>query len=281
MNRTLLPLIAVAAIAAIVLAACGDDSTEPSSAEPTPTDTASGEPLDLDGRQFLSTDVVGHELVDGTTVSLTFQDAAVSANAGCNTIFGGYSIVDGELRTETLGQTEMACEPALMDQDQWIVGLLSGRPAVALDGDTLTLTGADGTVLTMLDREVADPDRPIEGTRWIVDGIVAGDAVSSTPIDTETGEPAVASITITDGQAAVEAGCNTGSASVEVTDTTLTFGPLALTRMMCPEPQMQLEAAVTAVLAGEVTYQIEAGRLSLRGAGDETGEVGLELVAAD
>jgi heat shock protein HslJ len=277
MKRTLLPLVAVAAI---LLAACGDDSTEPSGAELPPPDSASDEPLDLDGRHFLSTGVEGRDLVEGTTLSLTFEDGGLSANAGCNTLFGGYTIVDGELRAGTLAQTEMACEPPLMDQDQWITDFLTGQPAVALDGDTLTLTGADGTVLTMLDREVADPDRPIEGTRWIVDGIVAREAVSSAPID-GAGEPVVASITITDGRAAVEAGCNTGSAPVEITDTTLTFGPMALTKMMCSEPEMQLEAAVTAVLTGDVTYEIEAGRLSLRSPGDDTGEIGLELVAAD
>ena len=44
-----------------------------------------------------------------------------------------------------------------------------------------------------------------------------------------------ASITIADdGTVAVNTGCNTGSGSVEVTDTTLTFGPIRITKMACP-----------------------------------------------
>ena len=94
---------------------------------------------------------------------------------------------------------------------------------------------------------------------------------------------AEASITITDGTAAVEAGCNTGSAPVEITDTTITFGPLALTRMACG-PQTELETAVVAVLTGEVGYTIASDTLQLRTtatntAGD-TGEIGLNLVAS-
>ena len=44
-----------------------------------------------------------------------------------------------------MAMTEMACEPAaLMDQDTWLAAVLTSRPTVALDGDTLTLT-AEGT----------------------------------------------------------------------------------------------------------------------------------------
>ena len=80
-----------------------------------------------------------------------------------------------------MAMTEMACEPAaLMDQDTWLSAVLTSRPTVALDGDTLTLT-ADGAVITFVDREVADPDRPLEGTTWNVEGLVSNDAVSSIP----------------------------------------------------------------------------------------------------
>ena len=78
--------------------------------------------------------------------------------------------------------------------------------------------------------------------------------------------------------AAVEAGCDTGSAPVTITDTTITFGPLVLTRMACPEPQTTLENTVVAVLDGEVTYTIDGDTLQLRKAAD-AGEIGLNLTA--
>ena len=74
---------------------------------------------------------------------------------------------------------------------------------VTLDGDTLTLD--DGTVtLTLVDKEVATPDQPIEGTLWVVDGIITGDAVSSVP------EGVTASMRIVDGQAEVHFGLQHG-----------------------------------------------------------------------
>ncbi len=127
--------------------------------------------------------------------------------------------------------------------------------------------------MTLLDTEVAEPDQPLEGTRWVVDGLLANQGVSTVPIGAE------ASITINDGTAAVEAGCNTGSAPVTITDTTITFGPLMLTRMACPQPQMDLEQAVVAVLSGEVSYTIDSSTLKLRTMTD-AGEIGLNLTAA-
>ena len=89
---------------------------------------------------------------------------------------------------------------------------------------------------------------------------------------------AEASLTITDGQAAISTGCNSGSTSVEITDTTMTFGPVALTKMACPEDLSSLEASVLAVLDGEVTYEITGDTLSIRKAGAD-GEIGLEYSA--
>lgn len=274
MQRTVLPFLA---LAALVLAACGSDDADPADDAGDSTLPPAG--LDLDGTEYRSTAVEGHELVDGTTISLSFDDGSLSVNAGCNTIFGGYSIDEGILVVDALAQTEMGCEPALMDQDQWLADLLSAGPAITVDGDTLTLTADDGTVLTMVDREVADPDRPVEGTRWVVTGIVSNDAVSSVPIDPSTGDPVVASITIDDGRMALEAGCNTGGGTVEVAESTLTFDGIALTRKMCPPEQMGVEDAVTATLQGEVAYEISADRLSLRRTLDDGTEVGLELTA--
>lgn len=88
-------------------------------------------------------------------------------------------------------------------------------------------------------------------------GIVAGESVSSVPAGV------VATLSISDGTALVAAGCTTGSAPVTVGDGTLEFGPPALTKMACEQPAMDVEAAVTAVLAGTTTVDIEADRLTI------------------
>ena len=258
MTKLLIPLLAAGAL---VMGACGSDSS-------------SGNSPDLDGREFSSTSVDGHDLVEGTDISIAFMDGSLSANAGCNTMGGDYELEGDTLEVGPMFSTEMGCEPALMEQDEWLADFLMSGPAVSLDGDELRLDGDDATTINMLDRESADPDRPLENTLWVVDGIVANDAVSTVP------EGATASITITDGMAAVETGCNAGSTSVEVTDTTLTFSPMAITMMACPPAETELQDAVLAVLDGEVSYEIEANRLSLRRA-TPAGEIGLELTTND
>ena len=254
--RTALALVALSALA---LAACGSDGDSASGSVPTPDDLA--------GKAFESTDVTGYDLVEGTTITLGFEADTVGAQGGCNTQSGGYTITDGTLDVGVMAATMMACDDALMAQDTWLNGFLTSSPEIALDGDTLTLTGSDATI--SLEAKAATP---LEGTTWALTGTVATEAVSSLPADAE------ASLTITDGQAAIQTGCNSGSASVEITDTTMTFGPVALTKMACPEDLTALEASVIAVLDGEVTYEITGDTLSIRKAGAD-GEIGLEYMA--
>lgn len=244
-------------LATIALAACGGGGGTPSaSASRAPSASPSGS---LDGRTFLSTGITGHVLVPGSQVRLTFDNGTLGASAGCNSMSGAYQVVDGRLQVGQMATTEMGCAAPLMAQDQWLAGFLGGAGLI-LDGNALTLT-KDGAVLALTDRVAADPDRPLLGTRWVVDGLVAGAAVSSVPAGV------TASLAFTDGRVDVEAGCNRGGGSVEVTDTTITFAPIALTRMACPDPAMSVEQAVTAVLSGAVAYQIQADTLTLT-AGD-------------
>jgi heat shock protein HslJ len=267
--------LAVPLVALSVFGACGSDTTF-SDTSTQPADSEASVPasdLDLDGRTFVSTEVDGHDLVVDSQIRLSFQEGSVSINAGCNTLVGGYTIEGETLQVPVLAMTQMACDPALMDQDTWLSETFSGSPTLALEGDDMTVTAADGSTITFLDAEVAEPDQPLEGTRWVVSGLLANEGISTVPIGAE------ASITITDGTAAVEAGCNTGSAPVTITDTTITFGPMILTRMACPQPQMDLENAVVAVLDGEVTYTIDSSTLQLRKAAD-SGEIGLDLTAS-
>jgi len=250
--------------AALLVVACG------SRGAPSPAQAS------LESRTFLSTGVEGHDLVAGTHVRLSFKDGQVGINAGCNSMTDAYQIVDGRLVTTNVASTAMGCEPPLMAQDQW-VGAFIGGAMLTLAGDTLTLRNGD-TTMTLKDRAVADPDRPLEGTRWVVDGIVAGDTVSSVP------QGVTAAITIANGRINVETGCNTGGGPAQITDTHLTIGSLALTKKGCAADTMALERAVTAVLSGAVAYKIEADVLTLVAApsdGSLRAASGLTLRAAN
>lgn len=227
----------------------------------------SGPPATVDGKTYVSTDVKGAILVARTRIQLTFKDGNLNAHGGCNSMGGTYAIVGDRLRTVQMFMTEMGCDEPRMQQDEWLARLLGGA-TIALAGDTLTLS--DGTIiLTLLDREVANPDKPIVGTRWVLDGILSGDTVSSVPAGV------TASIRIADGRVEVEAGCNTGGGTVTLTAETLTFGPIGLTKMACEPGAMDVERAVIGVLAGPVVYTIEADVLTL-----DTGGAGLMFRAA-
>jgi len=253
-TRTRLPLTAALAV---LVAGCsaGTGAPAPTTGGGPPIASAPAGPKGLEGRTFLATDAVGRTLVPGSVVRVSFQAGRVGATGGCNSMGGPYTIAGDRLTVGQLTMTEMACAPALMDQDQWLAGLLD-RSTIGLAGDTLTLA-KDATRLTLLDREVADPDRPLVGTRWVVDGLVEGDAISSVPAGV------VATLTFSADSVEVETGCNRGGGAVTLTDRTITFGPFVSTKMACQGGSVEIERILMATLKGEVRYTITAAALVL------------------
>jgi heat shock protein HslJ len=213
---------------------------------------------DLAGRGFIVTGATGHDPVAGSEITLTFDAGRIGVRAGCNQMGGGYAIKDGKLDIGPMMSTEMACAEPLMAQDQWISAFLPGA-AITLDGDTLTLV-KDAVTLTATDKAVARPDKPLEGTTWVVESLVSNQAVSSMPAGV------IASLVFTGGKVAVGTGCNRGNGSAAIGETAITFGPIGTTKMACAGPAGEVEGQVLKVLAGDVAWTIDADVLSLRGA---------------
>lgn len=225
----------------------------------------------LDGRTFLSSEVTANgqprDLVPGTRIRLDFSDGRLGASAGCNTIGGTYRIADGQLLVGDLSTTEIGCDPDRHAQDAWLSSFLGSGPDLTLTGNDLVLESA-GTIITLLDREVADPDLPLAGTTWTVVSVISGDAVSS------VADGVVATLAFqADGRITFETGCNSGGARFSATADALHFSEVVMTGSACPGPFDPIEAAFVAVLQAEtVSYRIEAGTLTL-----SAGEFGLEL----
>ena len=239
--------------------AAGIASTTPPStaAGSTTTSTAAaGEPIELDGREFVSTEVVGYELVPDTQVRLSFEGDQLGATGGCNQLAGTWALEGDVLMVGQMASTMMACEPAaLMDQDTWLSSFLTSEPVASLDGDTLTLT-AGASSITLTDAAVAEPDQSLEGPTWTLESIRTPSAVTSLAAPPAT-------LTFEAGQVAVDTGCNTGFGSYEATDTDITFSPIALTRRACEPLAAEQEAGVIAVLDGTVTYEIDSDQVTL------------------
>jgi heat shock protein HslJ len=222
---------------------------------------------ELAGREFLSTSVtvggVEQPMVDGTRLRLGFdEDHMLAAHAGCNHFGARYRIEAGVLSITDGAMTEMACEPPLMEQDDWIFAFLGSQPLIELTGAELVLEDGD-TVVTLLDREVADPDLPLIGPVWTVTAVIEADAVSSVPADVR------ATLVFTEGGLVmVTTGCNSGQGGVEIRETTILFGELALTRQACDGAAGEMEEAMLTVLSADVVrYEVDASLLDLSIAG--------------
>jgi heat shock protein HslJ len=232
----------------MVMISCGDDGGADSPA--------------LTGRTFLSDSVTvsgsPRPLVRGTQIRLTITtDHRVSATAGCNILSGTVRIDSDRLVVSALGSTEMGCDPPRHTQDEWLAAFLATNPTYVLDGSRLHLRSND-TVIELRDRVIADPDRPLQQTVWVVDGLIDGSTASSMP--------AGASATFVFDNAELHVlieSCNEISGSVKISSSTIDIGRLVTTDVACAEPAASLEAAIADVLVGKITYAIEAASLRL------------------
>ena len=266
--RTKRPFILI--LLALGLAGCGRGTTSQAGA----TDSAGGEPW---GRTFLSTSVTENgqprPLVAGTRITLTFMEDGhrLGAQAGCNSMGGQASFTGGRMIVGDLSTTEMGCDPPRHAQDEWLARFLTSRPEWSRSDETLTLDNGT-TRIVLEDKKVADPDRPLRGTKWVVDTIIEGDSASSVP----AGE---AYVVFEDGDHFQgNTGCNGmgGNSVVHEDSSKITFSEVISTKMACNDDRMRLERAVLGTLKGDVDYRIDAAFLRL----DAPNGHGLRLRAA-
>lgn len=252
--RKVRQLAALVLVAGAVLAACGDD----------PSDGPTGEApaaADLDGLTFLSTEVSGQELVEGTRVTLAFNEGSLALVAGCNTRMGAFTIEDGALVVDTLASTMMACDDETQAQDDWTAELVTGSPQITIAGDVLTLASDDVT-LTMVERQSLLPANGLNGGTWIIDSLESGGA--------STAAPDGAHLAFDADTVFLATGCNRGSASLEVSDDlTATVGPMAMTLMACEQELMEWEQSLVAFFAEPITFTVDGDDLTLDNGTDQ------------
>jgi heat shock protein HslJ len=122
---------------ALALTACGGGSS------------AGGDPQTLIGTSYAVTAIT----IDGADqeviapVEITFAADSISVETPCNGMSGPVTYADTTLTVGALAATKMACEPALMEQDQVVADALAANPTWQVTGGQLTLTGGS-TVIT-------------------------------------------------------------------------------------------------------------------------------------
>lgn len=235
---------------------------------------AAGAASDLAGKTLVAKEVTGsYTTVPGSTISITFENGTLAARAGCNNMFGQYTMSGNVLNAPQLASTMMACDEALMKQDTWLAAFLASSPTWTYSGGTLTLTnGTDTIVLT----EAPTGAAVLEDTGWKLVGLISQSGSTVSAVD-----PSVTAwLRFANGEVLVNAACNSGSGTAKITDTTITFGPIAMTMRACVGPTQDVEQAMNAVLQGATTYTVKddrSGTLLTIMAAD--GKTGLQLTA--
>ena len=205
-------------------------------------------------------------VINGTTLTAEFvQDGRLTGNAGCNNYTAGYKIDGKRITIEPAASTRMMCgQPeGVMEQEQQYLAALSTAATYRIDGDTMEMRTADGALAAMFTVQSTD----LAGTSWQVLSYNNGKQAVVSVINGTTLTAAFGA----DGQLSGTAGCNNytgaytsdGKGSIEI-------GTIAVTMMMCVEPQgvMEQEQQYLAALSTAATYRIDGDKLEMRTADD-------------
>jgi heat shock protein HslJ len=148
-----------------------------SSASPEPSD----DPLGLSGAWVL---IRGEgpngpiRVPDGWRVTLTFTGEDEFGGQACNFYGGTYDLgVDGAVTFSNMFMTEMACEEPMMTVEAAYHAALTDVTRAARSGDQLAMHGEGTELVYRLLPPV--PDEALQGTRWRLESLIQGDAVSS------------------------------------------------------------------------------------------------------
>ena len=206
-------------------------------------------------------------------VAIEFRvDGRTLVATGCNSASSKASLREGKLVAEGDGfaLTAMGClDPGVSDQEAFVMSVVGAEPELVLDGEMLVLRTAAAEI-RYLDRKAADPDRPLEGTRWRVEGVFDAQVASS--IAGPQGE-----LRLSGGRVRFTGPCSDLEGPAAVAGTTVTFGALkAGPSRPCDPDQQRAQAEVARLLAGPVRATVAARTLRLEGPGGQ----GVSLVAA-
>jgi heat shock protein HslJ len=201
-----------------------------------------------------------HTVLPRTQVTIVFQDGKISGSDGCNQYFGTYSLEGSKLTITLEGSTMMACPELIMTQGEAFTAGLSSTAAYEIQAKTLTLKNAEGGTVMVLQ---ASPQELV-GTRWQAIAVNNGkQAVVSLIEGTE-----ITAEFDAEGKLFGSAGCNQYNGPYDVEGQQIRIGPLATTRMACPQPEgvEAQEAAYLAALEKSTVYELVGTNLTLRDA---------------
>jgi heat shock protein HslJ len=203
-------------------------------------------------------------VLPGTEITLIFDDGRIAGKSGCNQYGGGVEIDGNSIEVGALMSTMMACEEAVMRQEQAYLAALGEAATFEATGEALTFANAQGQMT--LSFSTLQP-APLVGTSWSLTAYNNGkqalvSVLNGTLINAHFSE---------DGRLSGSAGCNNYTTTYELDGDQMSIGPAAATRKYCGETGvMEQEAAYLAALAQVASYKITGEVLTLYDAAGTT-----------
>ncbi|MDP9144668.1 MAG: META domain-containing protein [Actinomycetota bacterium] len=193
-------------------------------------------------------------VLEGTTLTLTYDGERISGNAGCNSYFGPASIDDtvqiGPLATTLMIRSEPA---GVMEQERRFLDLLQGVDSIDVAENHLELGQGGGRVAITMIRMLTE----LTGSWSLLLYDNGNEAMVSPILETEI------TALFEDGRLRGHSGCNRYTTIYETEGDSLRIGAPAGTRMMCQQPDgvMAQEGRYLELLPTTDSYLIRDGHL--------------------
>jgi heat shock protein HslJ len=198
-------------------------------------------------------------IVAGSRITLNVDGTQIGGSAACNTYGGTIQVGGSSVVISALSMTEMACQEDLMASEAAYLAALPRVTTVALNGNSLVLSGPQVELRYARVAPVADAD-PV-GTTWILESLIRGETVASTVAEATLQLSGEGRISATTGCREVTGRYTMSEGQVQVTlDPYDTIG--------CAAPLGDQDALILDVLSNGIAVSVEGDRLTLS-AGDK------------
>ena len=254
-------MLAMFVVFALACLACGRDET---------VQTRSGDDRDETGESLDGDWVLVSGTVDGSALALnedyritvSIDGSEIGGTAACNSYGGSVSVDDTTFSIGEVNQTEMSCDPAIMElESAFLEGLFRANSATrSADTASITGEGVDYTFGLLAPVPVAD----LVGTTWLLDTLISGPTANST---VSSAEPATL-LLVADGTFTGSTGCRTFSGEYVVSGDTVRFTSFGADGE-CGADVADQDGQVLSVLGDGFTVEIDGDRLTVTAAGGE------------
>ncbi len=262
----------------LVAAACGDSEggsggTRPVTTGPVATSPVTTSPVGSDIHALAGTAWVALAISDGgdgtaipvgaePTIDFSAGGRTISGSTACNSYSGEVVIGAGTISVGAMSVTERACaDSAIMDLEARFIEVLTNAQTFQLADRVLDISGRRGSVLLRAPAPVSDA--PLDGTDWVLDTLIDGEAASSVITTTLP-------FLKVDGDAIRgSTGCNDLRGDIATDAGTITLSNLSWTEIGCDSSVMRQESVILEVLTNADRFTIEGERLTIFSTGDQ------------